>query len=107
MYSVKAYAIVNQEYVYGDEVHFHTWVEGVGELERSLKVYPNPANDRLTVEGEMTSVQVYNTLGQCLITKQVDASSVQIDLSSLDNGIYFLRVSNNGETAVRKVTVNR
>lgn len=107
MYSVKAYAIVNQEYVYGDEVHFHTWVEGVGELERSLKVYPNPANDRLTVEGEMTSVQVYNTLGQCLITKQVDASSVQVDLSGLDNGIYFLRVSNNGETAVRKVTVNR
>ena len=107
MYSVKAYAVVDQETIYGDEVHFHTWVEGVNELEQSLKVYPNPASETLTVEGVMTSVGVYNTLGQCLITKPVNTASVQLDLSGLDNGIYFLRVYNNGETAVRKIAVNR
>lgn len=107
MYSVRGFAIVGQEYVYGEEVHFHTWVEGVGDLENSLKVFPNPANDMLTVEGEMTSVEVYNTLGQCLITKPVDASSIQIDLSGLGDGIYFLRVCNNGEMVVRKFSVSR
>lgn len=106
MYSVKAFAIVGGTKIYGDEVHFHTWVEGVSELEKSLKVYPNPANDFLNVEGEMTSVEVYNTVGQCLISKQVNGDT-KIDLSGFNNGIYFLRVHNNGEMAVRKFSVNR
>ena len=54
----------------------------------------------------MTSVEVYNTVGQCLLTKQVDGDT-QIDLAGFNNGIYFLRVYNNGETTVRKFSVNR
>lgn len=107
MYAVKAYAVVDGMTLYGDEIHFHTWTEGVGELENSLKVYPNPANEMLNVEGNMTALEVYNTLGQRLITKQVEGNGAQVNLSGLDNGVYFLRVSNNGETAVRKFTVNR
>lgn len=106
MYSVKAFAMVGGTKIYGDEVHFHTWVQGVSELEKSLKVYPNPANDFLNVEGEMTSVEVYNTVGQCLVSKQVNGDT-KIDLSGFNNGIYFLRVFNNGEMAVRKFSVNR
>ena len=92
--------------IYGNEVHFHTWVQGVSELEKSLVVYPNPANDYLIVEGEMTSVEVYNTVGQCLMSKQVNGDT-KIDLSGFNDGIYFLRVYNNGEMAVRKFSVNR
>ena len=106
MYSVKAFAVVGGETIYGDERHFHTWAEGVGELERSLKIYPNPANDYLNVEGEITAVEVYNTVGQCLMTKQVNGDT-KIDLSGFNNGIYFLRVYNNGEMLVRKFSVNR
>ena len=106
MYSVKAYAMVGGNKVYGGEKHFHTWYEGVSELENTLKVYPNPANDYLTVEGNLTSVEVYNTVGQCLMTKQVNGDT-RIDLSGFSNGIYFLRVYNNGEVAVRKFSVNR
>lgn len=106
MYSVKAFALVGNSKVYGEEIHFHTWYEGVSELENSLKVYPNPASQVLNVEGAMTSVEIYNTVGQCLLTKQVNGNT-QIDLSDFNNGIYFLRVNNNGETAVRKFSVNR
>jgi hypothetical protein len=106
MYSVRAFAMVGNDKVTGSEIHFHTLTEGVSELESTLKVYPNPANDYLIVEGEMTSVEVYNTVGQCLLTKQVDGDT-QIDLAGFNNGIYFLRVYNNGETTVRKFSVNR
>lgn len=106
MYSVKAFAMVNGNKVYGQSIDFHTWYEGVSELENTLKVYPNPANDYLTVEGTITSVAVYNTVGQCLLTKQVNGDT-RIDLSDFNNGIYFLRVYNNGEMAVRKFSVNR
>lgn len=107
MYSVKAFALVNGEKVYGNERHFHTTIDGIGELENALKVYPNPANDYLTVEGRMTSVEVYNTVGQRLIVQEVNDAIAQINLSGLGNGIYFLRVCNNGETVVRRFSVNR
>lgn len=106
-YVVKAYAKVGVQTVYAGEVEFHTWFEGVSELEQTLNVYPNPANDYLMVEGVMTSVEVYNTVGQCLLSRTVNEASTRINLSTLSNGIYFLRVSNNGETAVRKFSVNR
>ena len=106
MYSVRAFATVSSGKVYGEEIHFHTWVEGVSEFEQSLMVYPNPAQDLLNVEGTMTKIEVYNTLGQCLMSKQVNEQNVQISLAGFDNGIYFLRIYNNGETAVRKFSVN-
>ena len=107
MYAVRAYAVLADGSVtYGDDIHFHTWVDGVSELENTLKVYPNPANDYLSVEGALTSVEVYNTVGQCLLQKQVNGDT-RIDLSDFNNGIYFLRVYNNGEMAVRKFSVNR
>lgn len=106
MYSVKAYAIVGGNKVYGQSIDFHTGYEGVSELENTLKVFPNPASETLTVEGNITSVEVYNTVGQCLLTKQVNGNT-QIDLAGLGNGIYFLRVYNNGAVAVRKFSVNR
>ena len=106
MYSVKAFAMVGGNKVYGQSIDFHTWFEGVSELENTLKVYPNPAKETLNVEGTMTSVAVYNTVGQCLLSQEVNGNT-QIDLSSFNNGIYFLRVYNNGESVVRKFSVNR
>ena len=79
---------------------------GVGDLESSLKVYPNPATQTLNVEGEMTSLEVFNTIGQCMLSKEVSGNT-QIDLSDYSSGIYFLRVNNNGEIVVRKFSVNR
>ena len=106
MYSVKAFAMVGGNKVYGESIDFHTWFEGVSELENTLKVYPNPANDYLTIEGNITSVEIYNTVGQCLLTKQVNGNT-RIDLAGFNNGIYFLRVYNNEESVVRKFSVNR
>lgn len=113
-------------YYYIKDANGHKFVEGDGDFgsegrnmfsikstmavesvaEESLKVYPNPANGNLTVEGEMTSVEVYNAIGQCVVTKAVNGNSTRINTSALNNGIYFLRVNNNGEVIVRKFSVN-
>ena len=76
-------------------------------VQETLKVYPNPANDYLMVEGAMTQLEVFNTVGQCLLSRTVNEDHARINLSMFSNGIYFLRVSNNGETEVRKFSVNR
>lgn len=66
-----------------------------------LRVYPNPANDRVYIEnsdGAIDQVQVYNIQGQRVLDHPGDASGrVQLNLSSLSPGIYVMQVSS-GQT---------
>lgn len=56
-----------------------------------FRVYPNPANRVLSVDGVDTGTyQIMNTMGQLLMTGQV---SKEIDVSSLSNGLYFINVN--------------
>ena len=109
IYVVKAYAIVNVYTFYGAETTFQTWTEGVDELGNSLKVYPNPTANMLNVEGEgMRSLEVYNTIGQRVMTMEVNGNKAQINTESLNNGIYFLRINaNDGNVLNRTFSVAR
>ena len=108
IYVVKAYAIIDGHTFYGPEATFNTWTEGVIESSEALRVYPNPASDQLTLEGAMNLVEVYNTVGQCVISQNATGDVMQLNLSGLNNGVYFLRVyNNNGEMIIRKFSVNR
>ena len=109
IYMVKAYAVVNGYTFYGTETTFQTWTEGVDELGNSLKVYPNPTANMLNVEGEgMRSLEVYNTIGQRVMTMEVSGNKTQINTESLNNGIYFLRiVANDGNVLNRTFSVAR
>ena len=59
-----------------------------------LKVYPNPANDFIDVEGaEMKEIVIYDLLGIQRGHKDVNDNHVRIDTSSLDSGTYILKVT--------------
>ena len=107
IYVVKAYAIVNGETFYGAETTFQTWMEGVNELGQSLKLYPNPTSGMLNIEGEgMTSVEVYNTVGQRVMTQEINGNKTQVSTENLNNGVYFVRViTDSGVVIARKVTI--
>lgn len=64
-------------------------------------VFPNPANDKLTIgyknpnaSGAIEEVEVYDVIGDRVLSKQQITSGqpVSIDVSSLNTGIYFLRI---------------
>ena len=109
IYMVKAYAIVNGYTFEGPETTFQTWTEGVAELEQSLKIYPNPTTGVLNIQGEgMTSVEVYNTIGQRVMTQVADSKGIQLNTENLNNGIYFLRIkANDGNVLNRTFSVAR
>ena len=99
IYMVKAYAVVNGETDYGPEPTFQTWTEGVNELGQGLKIYPNPTSSFLNIEGEgMVSVEVYNTVGQRVMTQAVNGNSVQLNTEGLGNGLYIVRIHANDGT---------
>ena len=109
IYMVKAYAIINGQTFYGVETTFQTWMESVNELEQSLKLYPNPTANVLNVEGEgMTRIEVYNAVGQRVMTQEVSDNKTQVSTESLNSGIYFLRVfANDGAMLNRTFSVAR
>jgi hypothetical protein len=60
-----------------------------------LNIYPNPFNDIIVIESELVgTVKVYNTLTQLLISQPKNSIKTELDLSSLDNGIYFVELKN-------------
>ena len=70
----------------------------------SVQVYPNPAKDKVVIEGiEASEVQVYNALGQMVKTV---LRTNEIDLSGLVEGVYMLRIRDKeGRIFLEKVMV--
>jgi len=90
------------------ELHVYYSPTGIDEGESSVKVYPNPAKDHLTVAAEgMSHVSVYNTLGQCIMQQAVEGSQVVLDMQQTASGLYMLRVATSEGIVVRRIAVER
>jgi hypothetical protein len=94
------------------------WV-GTSELNNDLrlKVFPNPAINKVNVNFTldnpgMTGIKVYDLPGNCVLNiapvqYPVGQNKVEIDLSRLVQGMYFVEVSVNGHTNTHKISVTR
>ena len=68
-----------------------------------FSVYPTPTENTLNIKSktEIVKIEIYSKLGQ-LVLKNTDKNT--IDISNLNQGIYFVKVANiNGDFGVRKV----
>ncbi len=78
-----------------------------------INVYPNPSNGVFNVSGEFSTnnnvtITVLDITGKTVLIKKLDNVSIlnqEIDLSSNNKGIYFVKINNNDKTATYKVTV--
>lgn len=80
----------------------HTWFvdnfsvtegNGVGEIgDEALVVYPNPARDRIRIEGleADSEVQIYNAIGELVKTVKAEANG-EINIVELAKGLYLVR----------------
>jgi hypothetical protein len=75
------------------------------DLEKGLKIFPNPANEEVNIEinSEFLNRKLYLTdaLGQLILTQPMDKKIITIDLSELPRGMYFIRVEGLGETGLK------
>jgi hypothetical protein len=66
------------------------------EINRStINIYPNPAQEvlQLTTDLPMNEVEVIDAFGKIVNRYTPNSSNLQIPLESLNNGLYFLRIS--------------
>lgn len=70
-------------------------------------VYPNPACDRLTVSGAIgcRCVELVNLQGQTVLLRETAGGNVEIDVSGLERGTYFLRLYYPEGITTRKVVL--
>jgi hypothetical protein len=68
-----------------------------------LKVHPNPAKNQVFVSGiqPQTKIEVLNALGEVICCKSI-SNNESIDISSLSNGTYFLRIQTTEKNVFRK-----
>lgn len=75
----------------------------------SFNIYPNPAKDMVTIQGEGLkdggTVVFRNTLGQEVKRVQLSEMHTMINVSSLNRGVYFVNIVNNqgAISAVRRL----
>ena len=68
--------------------------ESINENEASVTLFPNPANDFVTLKGEsLGTVRVFNTLGQKMDEFEANGNELHINTVSYENGIYFVKAN--------------
>ncbi len=74
----------------------------------AIAVYPNPVTDNLFVGNAANStISVFNILGE-EVANVINAGQLEsIDMSSLTNGTYFVKVYADNNVTTRKVVLNR
>ena len=69
-----------------------------------LSIYPNPVKDVLTIEGDYTSVDIYDVFGKLVLSS--DAKQT-INVAALSSGIYMLNINTKNTITVKKITVTK
>jgi len=71
-----------------------------------FRLYPNPANDLLTIETEYPdhfSIEITSLNGQQILPAAMEGTKHQIDLSSFPKGAYFITIRSKDFVATRKI----
>lgn len=82
--------------------------DGYAELdETSFNVYPNPATSTIFVETSMNNAQVsiIDITGRCVKSVELTENVSAINISDINNGVYFIMIQNENNRVVEKLVV--
>ena len=86
---------------------------GVNELEKkdTLKIYPNPASDQITIyfnenPTQSFTIKVTDILGKKVFSNIYNENSIIINTKSFSKGVYILTIDNNEKRQTQKIIIN-
>lgn len=96
----------NLSSVYVDNIYLHknTILSSDNFNVIRVKLYPNPTSNILNIEAtsNIQSIAVYNVLGQEIMNREANDSTISIDVSSLNSGIYVIKTMIDGNISSTK-----
>ena len=86
------------------------FVTGIDEVQHSFytKVFPNPANEMLNIStesGSIEKVEIIDLGGRIVITAVSTKIKETINVSELNTGVYFVKVSINGNVETHRLII--
>ena len=91
--------------VYIDNIYFSTATAGIEDFVDAKPVlYPNPASTTINLKGlsVISSVEVFNALGQKVITTTPNSDELQLNVSGLQSGLYIMNTIADGKMTTQK-----
>ena len=90
---------------YFDDVKFMATLSTAKFDAKSIKMYPNPVKNSLTIDANSTiqRVSVYNVLGQEVMTASPNTNSATLQTGSLQKGAYMVRTDIDGNISTSKI----
>ena len=88
-------------------------INQISGLNTNISIYPNPSNGvfNLSISQfdnlKTHSIEVYNTIGDCVHRQIAASANCQIDLSDLAEGAYNILIQNSQFTSNKKVVIVR
>jgi polyhydroxybutyrate depolymerase len=73
----------------------------------SIQIYPNPADDQLTIEtnDNQCFIQLYNAMGALVFKQENVRGTFQLDCTALANGFYTMAVNTGYSRAYKKILI--
>jgi hypothetical protein len=73
-----------------------------------IDIYPNPTADELNIKItnaglSFVSITISNTLGEIVIKEKMLTNEKKLDISTLPNGLYFLKLNSKENTITKKI----
>jgi len=99
----------NKEFEYSDIVAVQNCNLGANVLE-TASMYPSPANSEFKVRIDVSGVimEIYNSLGIKIASYELQAGENKLDISSLENGTYYTKLSDNEKhSKMNKLMISR
>jgi hypothetical protein len=106
-----AYYFIDDICVTTDPVYNETWVGleewGAGTYSNTFSVFPNPASNFVTINTDLQTafdIEVYNTLGQLIYTKQnITADNLRLDINTYNSGLLFIKITSQNNQFIYKL----
>ena len=105
----------NGSYIYIDNLQFNGSVVGISEFNlaaENISIYPNPANDYVTINineidiNKSNTLQVYDVLGKIIYISNITNSLFTINTSQWSKGIYTINFTQNNQRIHHKLIIN-
>ena len=89
------------------------FVMGVNNLQNfvsSISIYPNPANEvfniLFTQQVSCVNISITDITGRLVKSTKTSSNNIQMNVSDLKNGIYFMTISGNDFSTSRKIIIH-
>ncbi len=89
---------------------FLTSVSSINKSPDYIDVFPNPANDLITItynNHKINSLDIVNINGQQIFSQIVNQNAIKVNVSNLSKGIYFLHMQTDKGIVARKFAIFR